>query len=412
MSVSLTYLGGASEVGRVGAVLEGQSGRLLLDYGIQPDDPPRFPLPAPDVDALLLTHAHLDHCGLAPDIASRGTPIVSTPVTGALAERMAQDTLRVAELENYPRPFHPTAIGDLRHYLRPMKPGNVEYRGGFEFQMFNAGHIPGAVMFNFPQQDFLFTGDLHTVDTQLTRAAKPKQCKTLAIESTYGGQEHPNRHQVESELVDSIEDVVNSGGKVILPSFGLGRSQELLMLTRNLGFEVWLDGMGRDIARILQKYPGSIRDVSSMHKAIRQTNFVKHHRQRDSALNADVIVTTSGMLNGGPVLHYLSKLRKDSSSAVFLTGFQVPGTNGHLLKETGKIRLDRDPKSPSFDMQCQFKAFDLSGHAGHSQIVDFVNACNPEKVILYHGENREAFTEDLKDFELLLPQENEAIEIA
>jgi len=412
MSVSLTYLGGASEVGRVGAVLEGEEGRILLDYGIQPDDPPKFPLPAPDVDALLLTHAHLDHCGLAPDIASRGTPVVSTPVTGALAERMAQDTLKVAELENYPRPFHRTAIADMNRNLRPSKPGKIEYRGGFEFQMFNAGHIPGAVMFNFPQQDFLFTGDIHTVDTQLTRAAKPKPCKTLAIESTYGGRDHPVRGQIESELVDSIEEVVNSGGKVILPAFGLGRSQELLMLTRNLGFEVWLDGMGRDIARILQKYPGSIRDVSSMHKSIRQTNFVKHSRQRAAALNADVIVTTSGMLNGGPVLHYLSKLRKDPSSAVFLTGFQVPGTNGHLLKETGKIRLERDPKSPSFDIQCQFKAFDLSGHADHSQIVDFINGCNPEKVILYHGDNREAFIEDLKDYELVLPQENESIEIA
>ena len=105
MSATLRYLGGASEVGRIGAVLEGENGRLLLDYGLQPDDPPKSPLPAPEVDALLLTHAHLDHCGLVPKIANRGTPIVSTPVTGDLAERMAQDTLRVAEIENYPLPF-------------------------------------------------------------------------------------------------------------------------------------------------------------------------------------------------------------------------------------------------------------------------------------------------------------------
>ena len=409
MSVSLTYLGGASEVGRVGAVLEGPDGRLLLDYGLQPDDPPKHPLPAPDVDALLLTHAHLDHCGLVPDVASRGTPIVSTPVTAELAERMAQDTLRVSEIENYPRPFHPTAIDDLVRNSRPSKPGRVEYRGGFEFGMHNAGHIPGAVMFDFPQQEFLFTGDIHTVDTQLTRAVKPKPCKTLAIESTYGGREHPKRGEVESELVDSIEDVVNSGGKVVLPSFGLGRSQELLMLTKDLGFEVWLDGMGRDIARILQKHPGSIRDARAMNQAFKSTNFVKYGRQRTAALNGDIIVTTSGMLNGGPVLHYLSKLRNDSSSAVFLTGYQVPGTNGHLLKETGKIRLERDPTSPSFDLQCQSRSFDLSGHAGHSQIVDFINKCNPEKVILYHGDNREAFAEDLKDYELILPNENEPI---
>ena len=237
MSVSLRYLGGASEVGKVGALLEGSEGRLLMDYGIQPDDPPSYPLPAPDVDALLLTHAHLDHCGLVPDIASRGTPIISTPVTGELAARMGKDTLYVSEIENYPRPFHPTAIGDLKQNLRPSIPGSVEYRGGFEFQMHNAGHIPGAVMFEFPQHDFLFTGDIHTVNTQLTRAAKPRQCKTLAIESTYGGREHPDRREVESELIDSIEDTVNSGGQVILPSFGLGRSQELLMLVQ-AGFTI------------------------------------------------------------------------------------------------------------------------------------------------------------------------------
>ena len=212
--------------------------------------------------------------------------------------------------------------------------------------------------------------------------------------------------------MDSIEDVVNSGGKVILPSFGLGRSQELLMLASNLGFEVWLDGMGRDIARILQNHPGSIRDARAMNKAFKRTNFVKYARQRTAALNGDIIVTTSGMLNGGPVLHYLSKLRNDSSSAVFLTGYQVEGTNGHLLQNTGKIRLDRDPNSPVFNLECKSRSFDLSGHAGHSQIVDFINKCNPEKVILYHGDNREAFAEDLKDYELILPTENEPIQIA
>jgi putative mRNA 3-end processing factor len=82
------------------------------------------------------------------------------------------------------------------------------------------------------------------------------------------------------------------------------------------------------------------------------------------------------------------------------------------LKETGKIRLDRNPESPTFDIQCQYKSFDLSGHAGHSQIVDFINKCNPEKVILYHGDNREAFIDDLKEYELVLPQENEPIEIS
>ena len=148
-----------------------------------------------------------------------------------------------------------------------------------------------------------------------------------------------------------------------------------------------------------------------MNKAFRATNFVRYARQRKAAMKGDVIVTTSGMLNGGPVLHYLSEIRKNSSSAVFLTGFQVPGTNGHLLKETGKLRLERGDTTPPMEINCQLKSFDLSGHAGHSQIVDFIDKCNPEKVILYHGDNREAFCEDLKDYELILPLENETIEI-
>ena len=192
---------------------------------------------------------------------------------------MAQDTYRVAEIENNPLPFHNSAISDLVQNHRGIIPGNVEYRGGFEFNVYNAGHIPGAVMYNFPQEDFLYTGDIHTVNTQLTRAAKPHQCKTLAIESTNGGKEHPDRTETEKEFVDSVEDVVNKGGQVVLPSFGLGRSQELLMLVEKLGVEVWLDGMGRDIARILQKYPGAIRDFGGMNKAFRNTNFVRYARQ-------------------------------------------------------------------------------------------------------------------------------------
>ena len=158
--------------------------------------------------------------------------------------------------------------------------------------------------------------------------------------------------------------------------------------------------------------PISIRDVGSMNRAFKETNFVRYSKERKRAMKGDVIVTTSGMLNGGPVLNYISKVRKDSSSSVFLTGFQVPGTNGHLLREEGRLRLERDPESSIFNVDCNIESFDLSGHAGHSQIVDFINKCNPEKVILYHGDNREAFSEDLKDYDLVLPNENEYIDIA
>ncbi len=276
MKATLTFLGGASEVGRVGVLLEGDAGRLLLDYGIQPDDPPRFPALAPDIDALLLTHAHLDHCGLAPEVANRGTPIVSTPATRDLAVRMAEDTLRVSESEGYPAPFPKAAIGELLRQHHSLVPGRSAFHGGFEFNIRNAGHIPGAGMFHFPELGFLFTGDIHTVDTGLTRAAQPLKCRTLAIESTYSGREHPEREEVVDDLLSAIDAIVSRGGRVILPAFGLGRSQELLMLLAGQGYEVWLDGMGRDIARILQKHPGALRNVGGLNHALKQTHFVRH----------------------------------------------------------------------------------------------------------------------------------------
>ena len=411
VTATLTFLGGASEVGRVGVLLEGNAGRLLLDYGIQPDDPPRYPSPAPDVDALLLTHAHLDHCGLAPDVAQRGTPIISTPATRDLAARIAEDTLHVAEIEGYPAPFPKTAIGELLQQHRSLVPGRSAFHGGFEFSIHNAGHIPGAAMFHFPELDFLFTGDLHTVDTGLTRAAQPVKCHTLAIESTYSGRDHPEREEVVDALLSAIDATVTRGGRVILPAFGLGRSQELLMLLAGQGYEVWLDGMGRDIARILQKHPGALRNVGGLHRALKQTHFVRHWRMREQALRGDVIVTTAGMLSGGPVMHYMQELRHDDKSALFLTGFQVPGTNGHHLLETGKMRLERDPESPAFRLECEVAQFALSGHAGHTQLLEFIRGCDPERVILYHGDNRQPLADDL-DCEVILPTEGNPIQLS
>ena len=112
MSTSLTFLGGASEIGGLGTLLENDDGQILIDYGLKPDDPPQFPMPAPNVDSLLLTHAHLDHSGLTPSIASSGTPICSTPLTIRLAEVLAKDTLKIAQQEGYQEPFNKGAISE------------------------------------------------------------------------------------------------------------------------------------------------------------------------------------------------------------------------------------------------------------------------------------------------------------
>ena len=183
------------------------------------------------------------------------------------------------------------------------------------------------------------------------------------------------------------------------------------MLLAGQGYEVWLDGMGRDIARILQKHPGALRNVGGLHRALKQTHFVRHWRMREQALRGDVIVTTAGMLSGGPVMHYMQELRHDDKSALFLTGFQVPGTNGHHLLETGRMRMERDPDSPAFGLECEVAQFSLSGHAGHTQLLEFIRGCDPKRVILYHGNNRQPLADDL-DCEVILPVEGNPVQLS
>jgi putative mRNA 3-end processing factor len=117
-------------------------------------------------------------------------------------------------------------------------------------------------------------------------------------------------------------------------------------------------------------------------------------------LNADVIITSSGMMDGGPVLHYMNKIKNDSKSAVFLTGYQVEETNSRLLMDKGKLNF----YGVIEDVNCETEYFDFSGHAGHSELIDFAKGCNPEKIILMHSDNREVLAEPLSDFtEVIMP---------
>ena len=130
---------------------------------------------------------------------------------------------------------------------------------------------------------------------------------------------------------------------------------------------------------------------------------------RKHALRGDVIITTSGMLDGGPVLFYLNHLKSDKKSAVFLTGYQVEGTNGRLLMEKGRV----DISGVKEKVEAEVKFFDFSAHAGHSELRDFANKCSPSRIILFHSDDREPLASDLQEdgYEVLLPNSGEEISL-
>jgi putative mRNA 3-end processing factor len=255
----------------------------------------------------------------------------------------------------------------------------------------------------------LFTGDINTLDTHLVSGTSAIQCDVLVIESTYSGRNHPPRSKTEYDFLEKTKAVVDRGGLAIVPAFAVGRSQEVLMILMNSECEVWLDGMGRAVNREFVKLPQYLRSVEKLRKTMGRTRIVRNSAERETIGQGQVVVTTSGMLDGGPVLEYLRERRNDSNSAVLLTGFQVEETNGRRLLETGEVLFGETPMK----IDCEVGFYDFSAHADHSELLRFVKECSPETVVLCHGDNREALASDLEneDFQVISPNEGEMVEV-
>jgi len=408
--LKIRFLGGSSEVGRLGLTLETDGLRMLFDYGLSPGKPPTYPLEAPPLDIIFLSHSHLDHSGMMPYLCSRTeTQVISTDLTREISEILQIDSIKVAKMEGYPIPYSKAEIRASRSSYIDVEPSQIRDIAGTEVHFHSAGHIPGSLMFELRgTRDILFTGDINVINTHLIWGAHPVKCDILFLEATYAGRDHPNREELEKEFLDKIDEVVSKGGTVVAPAFAVARTQELLMILDRAGYDVWLDGMGKKIAKIFLDYPQYLRAPNKLRKALENVNLVYSTHGRKLALKGEVILTTSGMLDGGPVLWYINKLKEDKRNAIFLTGYQVEGTNGRLLLDKKKIDLYGVVEK----VGCKVDYFDFSAHAGHSQLIEFAKACKPEKIVLFHSDDRTPLVDPLSEFaEVYTPDDNEILEI-
>ena len=331
-------------------------------------------------------------------VGHHNTTLHGTELTAAVSEMMWRDTYKVSSIEGYPLPWDMRDLDVALDAWRTHNFGEWFNVGEWRLRFHRAGHIPGAAMIEIetPELRLLWGGDMDTRISPNVGGAKAIDCDILCIESTYGGREHPNRWEEEARLVARVQEVVSRGGVALIPAFASGRCQDILRILYEAAphLEVHFDGMGTRVTQHWMNNQQYIRDPNGLEKMWRWARKVRSKSDRKKALGADVIVTTSGMLDGGPAIWYLNRLRYDLANAILLTGYQAEGSGGRSLLDNGALPIFGNLTQIDLDVD----QFQLSNHAGHSELKSFTEACDPKYVVFFHGDSdqRKAIAAEFK----------------
>jgi putative mRNA 3-end processing factor len=385
----IKFLGGAREVGRIGISVKSEKTQVLLDYGVMLDREPGFPMHVPpkEVDALVLTHSHLDHSGALPLFyIDQKRPLYTNKLNLELTQLLIQDFIH---LSSYYLPFEYIELKTMMKSNKHLDYGAKDKIGDMQIQLLNAGHTPGSAhaLIETEGKRLLYTGDFNTDDSKLLAGATMDYGDLDAVitESTYANEDHTERLELEKRFVDAVTEVVEDGGSVLVPAFGVGRAQEMISILAAYHFEypVILDGMAREVSRIMMNHKEFLRDPKLFVDAAHSAEWVEGWRDRRKALKApSVIVSPAGMLKGGPAAFYASKIGKKSSNAIFLVSYQIPGTPGKELLEKGICTIDGKVRK----VKARVEHFDFSSHCGASQLKEALRKLGGKpKVFVVHG---------------------------
>ena len=400
--MNLIFHGSAGEVGRscIELSIPSSNGnqRFLLDAGFKVHDGnPELPLSVSnisEIDGVLITHSHMDHIGALPYFHHQGllSPVFMTAMTKKLTRIMLTDSLHLELLRHHHPAYNDFDVSDVLNRVKEIKYYHLMKFGNLEFEYIPSGHIPGSsmILLKANNKTILYSGDINDEDTHLihgmrTDFLKNHKIDVLICESTYGDREHKSRVSEQKRFLKSVKSTINNGGSILLPAFAIGRAQELIMLLDELDVKVpiYLDGMAKSVADTLISSDVHIRNHSILEKALSKVNYVNGKSKRHKILNKQcIIVTTSGMVSGGPVMEYIKHFWHSKESSIFLTGFQAQGTNGRLLRDSGKAMID----GHTVRFECNIDNFDFSGHAGLKGILKLIKKSKPDVLILNHGD--------------------------
>ncbi|MCS7122597.1 MAG: MBL fold metallo-hydrolase [Candidatus Micrarchaeota archaeon] len=392
------FCGGAGqEVGRSHFVIEQDGFRVGLDAGIKiiEDRGIEYPILQDNIKFLVLTHAHMDHSGYVPAL-DKSIPVYMTKPTLLASEHMWIDAIKVARKRNRPPDYTPR---DIRRVLRDaeiLDYGEWGASYGVRFKMLRAGHLLGASMVYLEMggKRILYTGDFKYQDTELIRRAEPPpQVDILIIESTYWYQNHPDRRSQIQRIYEVVDRTIDMGGVALFPAFSLGRTQDLISILVDRyknRVPIYVDGLGKKINLVYRSFRDELIDRGFL-KKLDEIDEIDGMKRRSKILDQPgIIISSSGMLEGGPALYYVFNLNKNSS--IILTGYQIRGSNGYRLINYNKIKMN------DVELRVDLPVYhiSISAHGDRGDIMEFIQRSSPEKIVLVHSDSSNIFQEELR----------------
>jgi Cft2 family RNA processing exonuclease len=414
--ITVTPLGGGAEIGGSCLLVEVGEARLLVDCGTRPKQrlscigPPDLDIAlAGEIDAVIITHAHNDHAGYVPALVAHYPfmDVLTTSDTAALLPTMWNDSVKVFERTAHEHveygeppdqpPYRTLEVLAAVERIHTVELGRViEISDGVTAELFPAGHILGAagVVITAGTSRVTVTGDVSTMaqnQASVSGLVMPDVAHgsdLLVIESTYcrkGGS--PRAREVE-RFVDTVRETVNGGGRVLVPAFALGRAQEVVLTLRKelSGVPVLVDGLAKEVSRIYeQQTVGRDGALSIFGDDVREIA-PGTRREQYLAMRRGVIVTTSGMLTGGPAITWARWLLPDPKAALLISGYQDEESAGAELlaladNQASKFSLEGEP----IEVQATVAKFALSAHADRAGLTSIVGDVRPSQAMLVHG---------------------------
>ena len=423
--IRISYLGGAREVGRSCLFLQTPESRILLDCGVNiASDKDAYPyLESPefninDLDAVVLTHSHLDHCGFIPYLFKYGYrgPVYCTAPTRDVSALLLLDYVKIMRSNGKEPIFTIDNIKEMVKHTICLDYNEVsDITPDVRITLYNAGHILGSAMVHLHVgnglHNILYTGDMKFGKTRLLDPAVTNfpRLETLMIESTYGGRENilQSRKECENEFADIIKRTIDRKGKVLVPVLGSGRAQEVLLIIEDLirnnkldKIPVFIDGMVWDVTAIHTAYPeflnNNIRKLI-FHKdqnpflsdIFKRVGSQKERTQVLEETGSCIILATSGMLVGGPSVQYLKNLADNPKNSLVFVCYQGEGSLGRRIQR-GEKEMSIDSNKEITQIKMEVNTIEgFTGHSGRKQLLNFVYRCDPKpkKVIVNHGES-------------------------